>query len=351
MPQAAQRQAQPTLRHDWKVAEVETLFNTPFMELMWQAQQVHRHHFDPSVIQASSLLNIKTGGCAENCGYCSQSAHHEKKVKLERDTLMEVDLVVAEAKKAKDGGATRFCMGAAWRSPKERDFVQVLDMIKGVKDLGLETCVTLGMLDEDQTERLKQAGLDYYNHNLDTSPDFYGEIITTRTYQDRLDTLTHVRDAGIKVCAGGIIGMGEGPRDRASLLHQLATLPSHPDSVPINQLVQVAGTPLDGVDAVDPFDFVRTIAVARILMPQSHVRLSAGRTEMNDELQALCFLAGANSIFYGEKLLTTDNPNADHDMELFARLGLHAEEREVEARPVDAADSGEAGLWGRACND
>jgi biotin synthase len=338
-----------TLRNDWGLDEVQALFELPFNDLLFQAQQVHRENFDANAVQVSTLLSIKTGACPEDCAYCPQSARHN--ADLERERLMQLEQVMQAAEAAKAKGATRFCMGAAWRSPKERDFVQVLDMVKGVKDLGLETCVTLGMLDESQTDRLKLAGLDYYNHNLDTSPDFYGEIITTRSYQDRLDTLTHVRDAGIKVCAGGIIGMGEGPRDRASLLHQLATLPSHPDSVPINQLVQVAGTPLDGVEAVDPFDFVRTIAVARILMPESHVRLSAGRTEMNDELQALCFLAGANSIFYGEKLLTTDNPDADHDMELFERLGLHAEERDVEARPVDAADSGEAGLWGRACND
>jgi biotin synthase len=322
MPQAAQRQAQPTLRHDWKVAEVETLFNTPFMELMWQAQQVHRQHFDPSVIQASSLLNIKTGGCAENCGYCSQSAHHEKKVKLERDTLMEVDLVVAEAKKAKDGGATRFCMGAAWRNPRDEQLDAVLEMIRQVKDMGLETCVTLGMLTTEQVSKLKDAGLDYYNHNLDTSREYYDKVVTTRTYDERLDTLAEVRKAGINVCAGGIMGMGESRTDRAALLAELANLPEHPQSVPINLLVKVPGTPLADSPDLDIFEFIRTIAVARILMPTSFVRLSAGRQNMHDEAQVLCFLAGANSIFYGDRLLTTDNATLNHDRELFRRLDL-----------------------------
>ncbi|PKM44626.1 MAG: biotin synthase BioB [Gammaproteobacteria bacterium HGW-Gammaproteobacteria-1] len=322
MPQAAQRQAQPTLRHDWKVAEVETLFNTPFVELMWQAQQVHRQHFDPSVIQASSLLNIKTGGCAENCGYCSQSAHHEKKVKLERDTLMEVDLVVAEAKKAKDGGATRFCMGAAWRNPRDEQLDAVLEMIRQVKDMGLETCVTLGMLTTEQVSKLKDAGLDYYNHNLDTSREYYDKVVTTRTYDERLDTLAEVRKAGINVCAGGIMGMGESRTDRAALLAELANLPEHPQSVPINLLVKVPGTPLADSPDLDIFEFIRTIAVARILMPTSFVRLSAGRQNMHDEAQALCFLAGANSIFYGDRLLTTDNATLNHDRELFRRLDL-----------------------------
>ena len=339
----------PSVRNDWSLDEVQALFALPFNDLLFRAQQVHREHFDANAVQVSTLLSIKTGACPEDCAYCPQSARHH--ADLERERLMRLEQVLQAAEEARARGATRFCMGAAWRSPKERDFAQVLDMVREVKALGLETCVTLGMLDEDQAGRLRQAGLDYYNHNLDTSPDFYGEIITTRTYQDRLDTLARVRDAGIKVCAGGIIGMGEGPRDRASLLHQLATLPAHPESVPINQLVQVAGTPLADAEPVDPLDFVRTIAVARILMPASHVRLSAGRSEMSDEMQALCFLAGANSIFYGERLLTTGNPDTGHDRRLFERLGLYAEEREVEARPVDAADSGEAGLWGRACND
>jgi biotin synthase len=322
MPQAAQRPAQPTLRHDWKVAEVEALFNTPFMELLFQAQQVHRRHFDPSVIQASSLLNIKTGGCAENCGYCSQSAHHEKKVKLERDTLMEVDLVVAEARKAKDGGATRFCMGAAWRNPRDEQLDAVLEMIRQVKDMGLETCVTLGMLTTEQVARLKDAGLDYYNHNLDTSREYYDKVVTTRTYDERLDTLAAVRQAGINVCAGGIMGMGESRTDRAALLAELANLPEHPQSVPINLLVKVPGTPLADSPDLDIFEFIRTIAVARLIMPTSYVRLSAGRQNMHDEAQALCFLAGANSIFYGDRLLTTDNATLNHDRELFRRLDL-----------------------------
>lgn len=322
MPQAAQRPAASDLRHDWKVAEVEALFNTPFMELMWQAQQVHRQHFDPSVIQASSLLNIKTGGCAENCGYCSQSAHHEKKVKLEREDLMEVDAVVAEAKKAKDGGATRFCMGAAWRNPRDEQLDAVLEMIRQVKAMGLETCVTLGMLTGAQVAKLKEAGLDYYNHNLDTSRDYYDKVVTTRTYDERLATLAAVRQAGINVCAGGILGMGESRTDRAALLAELANLPEHPQSVPINLLVKVPGTPLADSPDLDIFEFIRTIAVARIIMPRSYVRLSAGRQNMHDEAQALCFLAGANSIFYGDRLLTTDNATLSHDRELFRRLDL-----------------------------
>jgi len=322
MPQAAQRQAEPTLRHDWKVAEVEQLFNTPFMELLFQAQQVHRRHFDPSVIQASSLLNIKTGGCAENCGYCSQSAHHEKKVKLERDTLMEVDAVLVEARKARDGGATRFCMGAAWRNPRDEQLDAVLEMIRQVKDMGLETCVTLGMLTAEQVTKLKDAGLDYYNHNLDTSREYYDKVVTTRTYDERLDTLAAVRQAGINVCAGGIMGMGESRTDRAALLAELANLPEHPQSVPINLLVKVPGTPLADSPDLDVFEFIRTIAVARIIMPQSYVRLSAGRQNMHDEAQALCFLAGANSIFYGDRLLTTDNATISHDRDLFRRLDL-----------------------------
>ncbi len=310
------------LRHDWSRDEIEALYNLPFNDLMYRAQTVHREHFNPNEVQISTLMSIKTGACPEDCAYCPQSAHY--KTDLEIEKLVPVEQVVAAAKTAKEKGASRFCMGAAWRSPRDKDLEPVLEMIREVKALGLETCVTLGMLNEAQTTRLRDAGLDYYNHNLDTSPDFYGEIITTRTYQDRLDTLAHVRDAGINVCAGGIVGMGETRRDRAGLIQSLANLPKHPESVPINMLVKVEGTPLDEVDAPDPFEFIRSIAVARITMPKSYVRLSAGREEMNDEMQALCFLAGANSIFYGEKLLTTPNPEADQDKRLFERLGLQA---------------------------
>lgn len=309
-------------RHDWSRDEILALFELPFNDLMFRAQTVHREFFDPNAVQISTLMSIKTGACPEDCAYCPQSAHY--KTDLEIEKLVPVEQVVAAAKTAKDKGASRFCMGAAWRSPRDKDLEPVLEMIREVKALGLETCVTLGMLSEAQTARLREAGLDYYNHNLDTSPDFYGDIITTRTYQDRLDTLAHVRDAGINVCAGGIVGMGESRRDRAGLIQSLANLPKHPESVPINMLVQVEGTPLDKVEAPDPFEFIRSIAVARITMPQSYVRLSAGREEMNDEMQALCFLAGANSIFYGEKLLTTPNPEADQDKRLFERLGLTA---------------------------
>jgi len=310
------------LRHDWPRDEVEALFALPFFDLLWRAQQVHRAGFDPNVIQASSLINIKTGGCAENCGYCSQSAHHEKKVKLERDTLMEVDAVVAQARAAKEGGATRFCMGAAWRNPRGEQLGQVLEMVREVKALGLETCVTLGMLTEDQVGQLKEAGLDYYNHNLDTSREYYDQVVTTRTYDERLDTLSEVRKAGINVCCGGILGMGESRADRAGLLLELANLPEHPQSVPLNLLVKVPGTPLADSPDLDVFEFVRTIAAARILMPRSYVRLSAGREGLSDEAQALCFLAGANSIFYGDRLLTTDNATVSHDRALFERLGL-----------------------------
>jgi biotin synthase len=285
---------------------------------------VHRQHFDPTEVQISTLLSIKTGGCPEDCAYCPQSAKFDTGVKAEK--LMEVEAVLAEARAAKAGGATRFCMGAAWRAPKDRDLDKVCAMVKGVKALGMETCVTLGMLDGAQAERLKQSGLDYYNHNLDTSPEFYGEIITTRCYQDRLDTLAHVRDAGINVCCGGIVGMGEGPEDRVGMIATLAALPVHPESVPINMLVQVEGTPLSGAAKLDAFDFVRTIAVARITMPTSMVRLSAGREDMSEETQALCFIAGANSIFYGPKLLTTPNPGRDRDMRLLDKLGLRAME-------------------------
>ncbi len=308
------------VRHDWTREEVLALFALPFPELMFQAQRTHRAHHEPREVQISTLMSIKTGGCPEDCAYCPQSVHFDTGVKAER--LASLDAVLAEAQAAKAAGASRFCMGAAWRSPKERDLGQVCAMVEGVKALGLETCVTLGMLDGAQAARLKQAGLDYYNHNLDTSPEFYGEIITTRVYQDRLDTLAHVRTAGIAVCCGGIVGMGESVEDRAGMIATLASLPQHPESVPINMLVRVAGTPLADTAPIDSLDFVRTIAVARITMPKSVVRLSAGREEMSDEMQALCLLAGANSIFYGPKLLTTPNPAQSHDMDLLARLGM-----------------------------
>jgi len=309
-----------TPRHDWTVDEAQSLLSQPFNDLMFEAQRVHRRHFDPNKVQFSTLLSIKTGGCPEDCGYCPQSASFETGVKAEK--LMAVQAVIEEARKAKAAGASRYCMGAAWRSPKDRDMDQVCAMVEGVKALGLETCATLGMLTGEQAQRLKASGLDYYNHNLDTSPEFYGEIITTRTYADRLETLAHVREAGMNVCCGGIVGMGEGRRERAGLLVALANLPEHPESVPINMLVQVEGTPLHGVDEVDGLEFVRTIALARIMMPKSFVRLSAGREQMSEELQALCFLAGANSIFLGEKLLTTANPAAHDDMKLFDKLGI-----------------------------
>jgi biotin synthase len=308
------------IRHDWTRAEVRALFALPFPELMFRAQAIHRLHFDPTEVQISTLLSIKTGGCPEDCAYCPQSIHYDTGVKAEK--LMSVDAVVAEARAARQAGASRFCMGAAWREPKDRDLDKVCEMVAGVKALGLESCATLGMLTGDQARRLKSAGLDYYNHNLDTSPDYYGAIITTRTYQDRLDTLAHVRDAGIHVCCGGIVGMGESAEDRVGMIATLANLPVHPESVPINMLVEVEGTPLAGGAKLDPLDFVRTIAVARVTMPKSVVRLSAGREDMSDETQALCFLAGANSIFYGPKLLTTPNPDRDHDMRLLDRLGL-----------------------------
>jgi biotin synthase len=309
------------LRHDWQLAEVEALFALPFNDLLFKAQTVHRVYFDPNEIQVSSLLSIKTGSCSEDCGYCPQSARYDSD--LNPEALMPVDAVLKAAQQAKQQGASRFCMGAAWRSPKDRDIERVVQMVQGVKALGMETCVTLGMLTDQQTQALKEGGLDYYNHNLDTSEDYYSEVITTRTYQDRLDTLERVRDAGINVCCGGIVGMGESQVDRAKLLLELATLPKHPESVPINMLVQVEGTPLHGLEELDPLVFVRTIAVARILMPKSRVRLSAGRKDMSDEMQALCFLAGANSLFYGDKLLTTDNPMTNHDQQLFDRLGVH----------------------------
>jgi biotin synthase len=314
-----------SIRHDWLLSEVEALFKLPFMDLVFEAQRIHRANHEPNTVQTSTLLSIKTGACPEDCGYCPQSVRYETGVG--REALMEVAAVRESAQRARAAGATRFCMGAAYRSPKAKDIVVIAQMIREVRAAGLETCATLGMLTPDQAQELKEAGLDYYNHNLDTSPEYYGEIITTRTYQDRLDTLGAVRDAGLKVCCGGIVGMGESSKDRASLLLTLANLPEHPESVPINQLVKVPGTPLHGAADVDPFDFIRTIAVARLLMPRSHVRLSAGRQEMSDEMQALCFLAGANSIFYGEKLLTTGNPDVERDRQLFARLGLKPEQR------------------------
>jgi biotin synthase len=309
-----------TVRHDWTREEIRALFALPFPELLFQAQTVHRINFDPLQVQISTLLSIKTGGCPEDCAYCPQSSAYETELKASK--LMDVEAVLAEARAAKAAGASRFCMGAAWRSPKDRDLEKVCEMVEGVKALGMESCVTLGMLTPPQAERLKDSGLDYYNHNLDTSPEFYGDIISTRTYQDRLDTLETVREAGINVCCGGIVGMGEGAEDRVGMIHALATLPSHPESVPINMLVQVEGTPLAGGAALDAIEFVRTIAVARITMPESMVRLSAGREDMTDETQALCLLAGANSIFYGPKLLTTPNPAQDRDMRLLEKLGM-----------------------------
>jgi biotin synthase len=309
-----------TLRHDWSLNQIKALFDLPFNDLLFQAQSVHRQFFDPNSVQISSLLSIKTGACPEDCAYCPQSAKYD--TDLEKERLLPLEDVKQAALNAKLNGATRFCMGAAWRNPTDKNLEKVIEMISVVRDLDMETCVTLGMLTRQQTQRLKQAGLDYYNHNLDTSPEYYSDIITTRTYQDRLDTLKHVQEENINVCCGGIIGMGENEQDRASLLQQLANMPKHPESVPINLLVQVKNTPLYGTEALDPLDFVRTIAVARLLMPKSAVRLSAGRNDMSDELQALCFLAGANSIFYGEKLLTTPNPVENKDMELFKRLGI-----------------------------
>lgn len=322
------------LRHDWTRAEVLGLLELPFADLLARAQAVHRAHHDPNAVQVSTLLSIKTGGCPEDCAYCPQAARYATGVEAEK--LMSLDAVLAKARTAKAAGATRFCMGAAWRSPKDRDIPKVAAMIGAVKALGMETCATLGMLSEPQAQALKGAGLDYYNHNLDSAPEFYGEIIHTREFQDRLDTLGHVRDAGLKTCCGGIVGMGESRAERAGLLQALANLPAHPDSVPINRLVRVAGTPLAETKELDPFEFVRTIAVARVLMPASMVRLSAGRAEMSDELQALCFLAGANSIFHGEKLLTTGNPDTARDLALFERLGIHALQVDVESSTVHA---------------
>jgi len=308
------------VRHDWTRAEIGALFDLPFPELIFRAQSIHRQYFDPAEVQISTLLSIKTGGCPEDCAYCPQSARYDTGIHAEK--LMALDAVVAEARAAKSAGASRFCMGAAWRSPKDSDLARVCAMVEAVKGLGLETCATLGMLSAAQAQELKRSGLDYYNHNLDTSPEFYGEIITTRIYRDRLETLAHVRDAGIHVCCGGIVGMGETRADRIGMIVALAALPAHPESVPINMLVRVAGTPLADQLPLDSFEFVRTVAVARITMPRSVVRLSAGREDMSEETQALCFLAGANSIFYGPKLLTTPNPERDRDRVLMDKLGL-----------------------------
>ncbi|MDO6618207.1 MULTISPECIES: biotin synthase BioB [unclassified Shewanella] len=312
------------IRHDWTKAEIEALFALPMNDLLFKAHSIHRETFDPNEVQISRLLSIKTGACPEDCKYCPQSARYD--TGLEKERLLEIEKVITEAKSAKAAGASRFCMGAAWRNPRERDMPYLTQMVKDVRALGMETCMTLGMLSKEQSDELAKAGLDYYNHNLDTSPEYYGDVITTRTYQNRIDTLTNVRQSGMKVCSGGIVGMGEKATDRAGLLQQLANLEQHPDSVPINMLVKVAGTPFEKIDDLDPFEFVRTIAVARIIMPKSRVRLSAGRESMTDELQSMCFFAGANSIFYGCKLLTTPNPEENDDMSLFRRLGLHPEQ-------------------------
>ncbi|WCG84463.1 biotin synthase BioB [Pectobacterium sp. A5351] len=312
----------------WTLEQVQDLFNKPFLELMFEAQQVHRLHFDPRQVQVSTLLSIKTGACPEDCKYCPQSSRYRTGIDTER--LMQVEQVLESARQAKAAGSTRFCMGAAWKNPHERDMPYLEQMVKGVKEMGMETCMTLGTLHNDQAERLASAGLDFYNHNLDTSPEFYGSIITTRTYQERLDTLDKVRGAGIKVCSGGIVGLGETVRDRAGLLVQLANLPTPPESVPINMLVKVKGTPLAENEDVDPFDFIRTIAVARIMMPASYVRLSAGREQMSEQTQAMCFMAGANAIFYGCKLLTTPNPKEDKDLALFLKLGLNPQQTATE---------------------
>ena len=317
-----------TLRNDWSRDEILGLFDLPFNDLLFQAQTIHRQNFNPNEVQLSTLLSIKTGACPEDCKYCPQSARYD--TGLEKEKLMQIEQVIEAAKAAKASGSSRFCMGAAWRSPHDRDIPAIEAMIREVKSLGLETCMTLGMLSESQADKLSDAGLDYYNHNLDTSKEFYGDIITTRTYQDRLDTLSNVRNSGMKVCSGGIVGMGEEQKDRAGLLMGLANLPKHPDSVPINMLVKVAGTPMESEEDLDPFEFIRTIAVARILMPKSYVRLSAGREEMNEQMQAMAFMAGANSIFYCDKLLTTPNPKANSDMQLLKRLGITPEKSAVE---------------------
>lgn len=316
------------IRYDWTLDQVMELYQLPFNDLLFLAASIHRQNFNPNEVQVSTLLSIKTGSCPEDCKYCPQSAHYS--TGLEKEKLIEIDQVIAQAKAALDSGASRFCMGAAWRSPTERDMPQVVEMVRQVKSMGLETCMTLGMLDQKQAQTLSDAGLDYYNHNLDTSPEFYGQIISTRTFGDRLATLQHVRDSGMKVCSGGILGMGEQQADRASMLIELARMEPQPESVPVNMLVRVPGTPMESAEDVDPFDFIRTVAVARIMMPASHVRLSAGRESMNDQMQSMAFFAGANSIFYGEKLLTTANPEANRDKELFRRLGIQPEGKATE---------------------
>ena len=324
---ATGQSADRSVRHDWTREEAQALYDAPFNDLLFKAQTIHRRYFDPNAVQMSRLLSIKTGGCAEDCGYCSQSAHHASGLKASK--LMQVEKVLAEARKAKEQGATRYCMGAAWRSPKDRDMDVLAAMVEGVKAMGMETCMTLGMLSDDDVGKLKHAGLDYYNHNLDTSERYYSKVITTRTFADRLQTLERVREAGIKVCSGGIVGMGEEPEDRVDMLVTLANLPQHPESVPINMLIAIPGTPLANVEKIDGIAFVRTIALARILMPQSYVRLSAGRMQMSDETQALCFFAGANSIFCGDTLLTAGNPGEDSDAVLFDKLGLRPLELET----------------------
>jgi len=329
-------------RHDWTREEILGLFALPFNDLLFRAHSTHRHHFNPNEVQVSTLLSIKTGACPEDCKYCPQSGHYN--TELEKEKLMAVEKVLDEARAAKSQGASRFCMGAAWREPTRKDMSAVIDMIRGVKALGLESCMTLGMLSKEQAQQLAGAGLDYYNHNLDTSPEFYGNVITTRTYQERLDTLAHVREAGMKICCGGIVGMGESENDRAGLLQQLAQMNPHPESVPVNMLVKVQGTPLEHEEDLEPFDFIRTIAVARIVLPHSHVRLSAGREAMNEQMQALAFFAGANSIFYGEKLLTTPNPEASKDRRLFAKLGITPEARNEECSDEAEAHTLQANL-------
>ena len=326
---------QSTIRNNWTREEVLALFNQPFNDLLFNAQVAHRRHFNPNQVQLSTLLSIKTGACPEDCKYCPQSARYD--TGLEKEKLLQIEQVIEAARAAKSSGSSRFCMGAAWRSPHDRDIPAVAAMIREVKALGLETCMTLGMLSVDQADNLADAGLDYYNHNLDTSKEFYGEVITTRTYQDRLNTLSNVRNSGMKACAGGIVGMGEEQTDRAGLLIELANLPRHPESVPINMLVKVPGTPMADLDALDPFEFIRTIAVARLMMPQSYVRLSAGREDMNEQMQAMAFMAGANSIFYCEKLLTTPNPAANTDLQLFKRLGITPEAYQVDSDTEDQA--------------
>jgi biotin synthase len=335
------------VRHDWTRQEAQAIHDLPFNDLLFRAASVQRRHFDPNKVQLARLLSIKTGGCAEDCGYCSQSAHHESGLKASK--LMEVRRVIEEARKAKAQGATRYCMGAAWRSPKSRDMTAVVAMVEGVKALGMETCMTLGMLSDDDVAKLKDAGLDYYNHNIDTSERYYSEVIKTRTFQDRLDTLARVRKAGMKVCSGGIVGLGENAEDRIDMLTTLANLDEHPESVPINMLIPIPGTPLENREKVDPIAFVRIIALARIMMPASFVRLSAGRTEMSDEMQALCFFAGANSIFCGDTLLTADNPGEDKDQVLFAKLGIEPMALDGEAGEVSRESETPAGHAGCGC--